>query len=334
MTDSALSHDVLVERLGVLATQSLNLWDVPVEATARLINLSENATYLVENDSGYRSILRIHREDYHTLTAIECELAWMRALNDSGRVITPQTILGLDGKDTQSAQLNGLLSPRYMVMFEFVEGHEPDEDHDLVEPFEELGEIAAHTHLHSIEWKRPQDFERLIWDYEHMLGSKPNWGDWREAPAMDAAALSVLERQARVIGKRLNDFEMESARFGLIHADMRLANLLIHQKSPRLIDFDDCGFGWHMYDFAAGVSFMEDHPQVSDLKKAWVKGYRKIRELPKEDEAEIDTFIMLRRMVLLAWIGSHSETDLAKEQGVDFTRVSVELAETYLSTFG
>jgi hypothetical protein len=36
----------------------------------------------------------------------------------------------------------------------------------------------------------------------------------------------------------------------------------------------------------------------------------------------------------LAWIGSHAETDLAKEQGPDFTRVSVELAEDYLKTFG
>ena len=43
---------------------------------------------------------------------------------------------------------------------------------------------------------------------------------------------------------------------------------------------------------------------------------------------------MLRRMALLAWIGSHAETDLARERGPDFTRVSVELAETYLTRFG
>ena len=138
MSDSAISHEVLVERLAVLANQSLTLWNVPQDASARLINLSENATYLVENNSGYRSILRVHREDYHTLTAIECELAWMRDLHDSDSVITPGTIKGIDGKDTQSAELDGLLSPRYMVMFKFVKGIEPDEDHDLIEPFEEL----------------------------------------------------------------------------------------------------------------------------------------------------------------------------------------------------
>ena len=329
----ALPHDVLVERLARLADQSLALWDLPDGVTARLINLSENATYLVENSAGYRSVLRIHREGYHTRQAISCELAWMRGLNDSDAVITPQTIPGLDGEDIQSAALEGVLSRRFMVMFAFVEGVEPSEDEDLVEPFEELGEIAARTHLHSISWKRPPNFERLTWDFEHMLGSRPNWGDWREAPAMNSAGRAVLERQAALIEKRLAAFGTGPERFGLIHADMRLANLLVLDNSPRLIDFDDCGLGWFGYDFAAGISFMEDHPQVPDLKMAWVKGYRKIRELPQADENEIDTFVSLRRMVLLAWIGSHSETDLAKEQGAEFTRVSVELAETYLQNF-
>jgi len=333
MRDIELPHDVLVERLTILANDSLHLWDIPEDASARLINLSENATYLVENQSGYRSILRLHRQDYHTFNAIECELAWMRALNDSGSVITPPTIKGRDGKDIQSGEIEGKLGQRYMALFEFVEGIEPDEDHDLVEPFEDLGSIAAQTHVHSIGWQRPSNFERLIWDLEHMLGSKPNWGDWREAPAMDSAALEVLQRQENVIKKRLTNYGTGAERFGLIHADMRLANLLIHENSPRLIDFDDCGLGWFMYDFASGVSFMEDHPQVPALKNAWVKGYRKVRDLSDEDEYEIDTFVMLRRMVLLAWIGSHAETDLAKEQGVDFTNVSVSLAEKYLSEY-
>lgn len=331
MRDSDLSHEVLVERLAILANSSLHLWDIPEDATARLINLSENATYLVENENGYRSILRLHRQDYHTKTGIECELAWMRDLNDSGSVITPQAIPGRDGEIIQSGAIEGKLGQRFMALFEFVEGHEPDENHDLVEPFEELGEIAARTHVHSISWKRPENFERLIWDFDHMLGATPNWGDWREAPAMDAAAQEVLQRQEDVIKRRLDAYGTGPDRFGLIHADMRLANLLIYEKSPRLIDFDDCGLGWFMYDFASGVSFMEDHPQVPALKDSWVKGYRKVRELSEADEHEIDTFVMLRRMVLLAWIGSHSETDLAKEQGADFTRVSVDLAEKYLS---
>lgn len=333
MADSAISHEVLVERLATLANRSLGLWNVPEGASARLINLSENATYLVEGASEHRSVLRVHRENYHTERAIESELAWMRALNAEGGVITPPTIAGRDGRIVQKAGVEGLPDPRYMVMFEFIEGEEPREDQDLIAPFEELGEITAKTHLHSMRWPLPETFERLIWDYEHILGADPTWGNWRAAPAMDAAARAVLEEQEAVIKRRLEAFGMGPERYGLIHADMRLANLLVHRGSTRLIDFDDSGFGWHLYDFATGVSFIEDHPDLPALKEAWVRGYRKARDLPAEDEAEIDTFVMLRRMALLAWIGSHSETDLAQEQGPDFTRVSVELAERYLARF-
>jgi Ser/Thr protein kinase RdoA (MazF antagonist) len=65
-----------------------------------------------------------------------------------------------------------------------------------------------------------------------------------------------------------------------------------------------------------------------------VKGYRKVHALPAEDEAEIPTFVMLRRMILVAWIGSHSETDLAQSMGVDYTRRTVPMCEDYLARYG
>ena len=143
MDDAAMSHDILVERLHALANGSLDLWDVPQGSTARLINLSENATYLVEGPGGYRSVLRVHREDYHTVNAIGCELAWMAALAHDGGIETPPAIPGRDGALIQTAGIDGLPRPRQMVMFTFIEGVEPDENADLVGPFEELGEIAA-----------------------------------------------------------------------------------------------------------------------------------------------------------------------------------------------
>ncbi len=40
---------------------------------------------------------------------------------------------------------------------------------------------------------------------------------------------------------------------------------------------------------------------------------------------------MLRRMLLVAWIGSHAETDLARTMGVDYTAGTVGLCEDYLA---
>ena len=60
-----------------------------------------------------------------------------------------------------------------------------------------------------------------------------------------------------------------------------------------MIDFDDCGFSWFIYDFAAAVSFLETEPYIPALQEAWVRGYRSVAELSDEHVAMIPTFIHL-----------------------------------------
>lgn len=248
--------------------------------------------------------------------------------------MTPGVYYGRDGEAIQEGRVSGLAYPRYMVLFQFVEGQQPDENHDLEGPFEELGEIAARTHRHSIGWKRPQPFERLTWNLETVFGANPTWGNWRDAPNVTPEIEAILTRVEDTVKARLAAFGTSPDRYGLIHADMRLANLLISNNGTRLIDFDDCGLGWFLYDFATGISFMEDSPKVPALRDAWVRGYRKVRDMSAAEEAEIDSFIMMRRLALLAWIGSHIEAPEPQALAPDFARVSAELGEAYLGRFG
>ena len=332
MDTTDFSYEETMEHLALLANEALGLWELPTGSKARLINVSENETFLVEAPGGFKSILRIHREDYHTETAIACEHAWSRSLNEEGGVKTPDILPGRNGSTIQSATSTALGQKRYLVMFEFVEGSEPDQQDDLTTGFEELGEIAAKTHLHSIDWERPEPFERLVWDLDTVFGEEATWGNWRDGPNIGRQTRQVLEQVEATVIERLTRYGRGTDRFGLIHADMRLANLLITKGETRLIDFDDCGLGWLMYDFAAGISFMEDDPRIPELKQAWVRGYRSVRSLSEEDEVEIPTFVMMRRLALLAWIGSHSEVDIAKELAPTFAPVSEELGRNYLAS--
>jgi len=99
-------------------------------------------------------------------------------------------------------------------------------------------------------------------------------------------------------------FGKSPERFGLIHSDLRLANLLVENNRILVIGFDDCGFRWYLYDLATSTSFIEHKPHVPSLIQSWLRGYRKIRPLSKEVEIEIMTFIMMRKLQLLAWVGS------------------------------
>jgi Ser/Thr protein kinase RdoA (MazF antagonist) len=305
------------------------------DCALRFVNHSENTTYFATPPGAAEPVvLRVHREGYHTLDGIRSELAWMRALEAEAGVRTPQAIPGLDGADVQTVAHPSLPRPRQCVLFAFIAGAEPQETDDLEAPFRQLGEVTARTHGHSEGWRRPPWFQRLNWDFEHVAGATPNWGRWQEGPDMTPARERQIGRMVDLMERRLARFGRAPSRFGLIHADFRLANLLVHEGDTRVIDFDDSGIGWFLYDAATAVSFFEHDPRVDALMASWCEGYRRVRPLPAEDEAELWTFIMLRRMACLAWMGSHHDTELARTAGPAYSEGSCMLAERYLTRFG
>ena len=321
-------------RLLELASAATGNYDLPTDLSVVMINLSENATYKVEAPDGRRWALRIHRDGYHSKTAIASELAWLMELRQSGVATTPSPLKGHDGEIIQIVSHPAMNRARHVVLSAWETGVEPGIGADLSEPFEILGEVTARMHLHARGWKRPGWFQRHAWDFDTSLGeANPHWGRWRDGMGVDAEKARLFGRAVAVIGRRLAAYGQGPERFGLIHGDLRLANLLIDGMAVKVIDFDDCGFGWHMYDAATPVSFYEHEPQVPGLIESWKQGYRRVTDLPRADEAEIPTFIMLRRLLLVAWIGSHAETDLAKSMGLAYTEGTVGLCEDYLRRF-
>jgi Ser/Thr protein kinase RdoA (MazF antagonist) len=330
-----LLHEAKLECLRELAASALANYGLVGASSPVLINLSENATYRIDDPtSGRRFAMRVHREGYHSKNAIASELAWLQALRNDGVVITPIPVPGKDGDLIQSVGHPAMPRPRNVVLFKWEAGIEPSEKEHLTDKFQILGEVTAKMHLHSRGWRRPPNFERHVWDFSTSLGDRPHWGSWRDGMGLDPAKEKLFADAVGLIERRLARFGQEPDRFGLIHCDMRLANLLVDGDTVKVLDFDDSGFSWHLYDAATAVSFFEHEPHVPELMAAWVEGYRRIHELPAEDEAEIPTFVMLRRMILVAWIGSHSETDLAQSMGVAYTKATVGLCEDYLTKFG
>ena len=275
----------------------------------------------------------MHRPGYHSEAAIRSELRWLDALRDEAGVVTATTLPARDGASIQTLGATaGRAALRRHVLLPHRRASRPRTA--LLEPFERLGEVTARLHGHARRWPLPEGFVRQTWDFDTMLGSRPIWGDWRAGMGMDAARQAQLQRLADAIERRLRRYGQGADRFGLIHADLRLANLLLEGPITKVIDFDDCGFGWYLYDLGAALSFIEHRPDVPELVDAWVRGYRRVAPLAADDEAEIPTFILLRRLLLVAWIGSHAETDLAQSMGEAYTEGSCTLAEQYLARFG
>lgn len=322
------------ERIDELAAAALGRFGLSPAATATLCNVSENHTYRVDDpESGCGYALRVHRAGYRTARQIESELQWVDALREDGAVDTCVPVTAPAGERVVEVSVDGL-GARNVVLFEWLPGAEPDPEGDaVIAGFRTLGAVSARMHAHTRAWRRPAEFDRPVWDYERTLGARGHWGAWQDGLGMGTDERRLLERLDAVIAARLEAYGRGSDRFGLVHADIRLANLLVDEGHVRVIDFDDSGFAWFMYDFATTVSFMEDHPRVPELRAAWLEGYRSVAPLEAADEAELDTFVMLRRLLLVAWIGSHHTfATEAAELGAGFTAGTCALAERYLST--
>jgi Ser/Thr protein kinase RdoA (MazF antagonist) len=326
-------------RLEAIARDALRAYGIGADAVLTLLTVSENATYAVDDPAtGERSVLRVHRPGYHTRTAIESELAWIAAVRAEHVVRTPEVLPARSGALVALGRHpDG--EQRYAVRFAWAPGQEPSPLR-LADDFRALGAITARLHAHTRRWRRPPWFTRFTWNYETSIGPRGHWGRWQDGMAVGVEERSVLCRLDATLRRRLAAFGTGPDRFGLVHADMRLANLLVDGDAPgapdrevTVIDFDDCGFGWYLYDFGSSLSFMEDDPRVPDLTDAWVEGYHEVGSLSREEISELPTFVLLRRLLLVAWIGSHADTALARSMGADYTRGSCELAEQYLSRF-
>ena len=331
--DLSAGGDVM-DQVAACARSALRLHGCHPDASAELLNVSENATFLVSDPDAGPSVLRVHRLGYHTEREIVSELAWMDALRAEAGVRTPRVLPAADGRRVVTVSQNA--APQALRAVRVPARHRAGR----------RARRPADRPATSRSWARsPRGCTATPGRGRGRPGSPGSTGTTRppsgSGPGGDAGrtASASARPNARCSAasttrsaRRLTAFGQGPERYGLVHADTRLANLLVHGGSVAVIDFDDCGFSWYLYDLAAAVSFFEHSPDVPALVDSWLTGYRRAGQLSAEDEAEIWTFILFRRLLLVAWIGSHRGVDIAAELGAGYTQDSCDLAESYLST--
>ncbi len=124
----SLSEAQRSAHLADVAARAAPLWGVSSAARMTLLNISENATYRID-EPGLSAplILRVHRTGYHSIDAIRSELAWMKALKDEAGVETPQALR--TGAAAAASSLASYFGGVRLVSFD-----PPEPDPDLEEP--------------------------------------------------------------------------------------------------------------------------------------------------------------------------------------------------------
>ncbi len=330
-----LPHDQQVAHLHELARHALQHWDGQF-GEIELVKFRENAVFSARRDDGQRVALRIHRNGYHCAAALRSELLWMDALADAG-ITVPQIIRAQDHSHLIEVTHQAIGESRHIDMLAWLPGatagtseHGVQGDTEIDFLFNEAGALAARIHLHSAQWQQPDEFVRHAWDEEGLIGANPFWGRFWELGQLSAEQRDLLQEARRTARRDLRQYGRHLGNFGMIHADLVPENLLIEGPRLRLIDFDDAGFGWHMFELATALYFCLDDPRYEQMKSALLAGYHAVKPLSDADRQTLALFLMLRGTTYLGWIHTRQGTPTAIEMAPMLIDRACRLAREYL----
>jgi Ser/Thr protein kinase RdoA (MazF antagonist) len=262
-----------------------------------LILARENAVFEVALPDGAAAALRLHRQGYQGAEAISSELWWCNALATLGLPV-PRPI-----PQPRGQLLATLASGRYASLVSWMGGVAMGRAGDaFADPVAvqmdrhfRLGQLLRRVHEASAGLILPGNFVRPRWDTEGLVGETPFWGRFWDHPAAQPDQTSVLAAARDTLRAELPRYAAAGGKSGLIHADVLRENVLISDAGLSLIDFDDSGFGFWLYDLGTVLSQNQYEPAREDLRDALMAGYG-------TDAVEmVELFTMARTMASVGW---------------------------------
>ena len=281
-------------------------WGLDGAAVSEL-SRSENVVFRIDVEGDRPLVLRLHRPGYNSLTQLHSEVGWVRSLEQAGLPV-PRAIAAQDGRHYVAVDVAGVEHQAGVVGW--VDGT-PLREHDPmpVECFRRLGELAAGIRLHAERWAPPAGFDRRRWDADGFVGDSPLWGRFWEADDLETDQHSVLSTARDALRDELGSLSTGPDRFGLIHADLHTANVMADRDQLTMIDFDDAGFGWWAHELAVALFDRHDEDDYDEARRLMLEGYRSVHPLDAEEEATIDTFLVVRHCMLVGWLDHRKDLE-------------------------
>ncbi len=321
-----------------LAEAATSRWPLQARRVEPL-KVRENAVFCVHLEDGGKVVMRIHRLGYHADDALHSEQLWMRALA-AQHISVPRALHSRAGRTFELLELPGLRGPRQVDIFHWIEGSQLGSVEQglaagadsIAEIYATVGEMAARIHTQACEWQPPPGFRRHSWDADGLAGEHPFWGRFWELRALSAGERRLFEDLRVRIHAVLNGFGTQRDRYSLIHADLVPENILISGSRPQIIDFDDAGFGWHLFEIATSLYFIRRELFYETARDALIEGYRRVRTLPDEHLALLPLFLAARGTTYLGWVHTREGEPVARELTPQLIELAVAAAQDYLAS--
>ena len=303
------------------------LWNLDLEESV-LFAARENQVYKLTDINGKQYALRVHRQGYTSTSELESELSWMKILSEQGlSVPTPYV--------SQHHNLFETVNGHTLDLLDWLDGAPLGKTGQLLNIsnrqsiFHLLGKTIARLHQLSDNWEQPPQFTKRAWSSDGLVGERPVWGKFWENPSLNKDQKALL-LEARSKAQAFFTAFDGTLDYGLIHADTVRENILIHQGKVRLIDFDDSGNGYRLFDIASALIKNENEPDYHALRNNLIAGYNSVRAI---DTQHLELFIALRSFTYVGWIITRLDEDGGQERNKRFIVEALRKAEKLVSAY-
>jgi Ser/Thr protein kinase RdoA (MazF antagonist) len=245
-------------------------------------NLNTLANYAIEvKSSTGHFALKIYNPASRTATDVQWEIDLTLHLIKNGAPVA-RPVAGNDGKYVQTFAIEG--QNLTTVLFDWVAGEKPKPE---LSTYTLIGEAAARIHnaadtfTSELPRERYDAHELIDNQLERMETPLRESGQWQRV-------FELSERMRKIITN-------PSLNYGIIHNDLTLDNVHLDGNTLAVFDLDSAAESWRAAE-AWGVLRAAD-----DRFKAWLEGYRSVRDFSLDDEKAVAAFGIVEDIRNVVW---------------------------------
>jgi Ser/Thr protein kinase RdoA (MazF antagonist) len=227
--------------------------------------------YLVETPTRPH-ILRVSHHHWRTKEEINFELEWLHFLRNRHLPVA-SPILTKEGD--LALEIDAPEGKRYAVLFEYASGQIPLGD---LNPSQGsiLGETLAKIHHAACDFQSPHQRQALNLEYL-LADSLTTIAPFMQHRQQD---LCFLGEVAKEIEQQLQHFPQNEPFWSICWGDPHSGNVhFTEDDRPTLFDFDQCGYGWRIFDIAKFLQVSLRTGMSHKVRQAFVCGYQSHQEL-------------------------------------------------------
>jgi len=260
------------------------------------VRTSENVVFRLQTDNGRYYALRIRRIIGDYQEQIASELMVLHDFHTRTGADIPAPLAARSGE--LFCMVNDGGHDYMCIIFNWVSGVHLGGNKITSAHMASMARSVAQLHGFSSAYRPPAGFVRPVYDDGWFFGEK-SWTAGDEfMKQIEPQACSYLRDVNDLIRARLKEYPRTAQTFGLIHYDLHAGNFLFDDGKANMIDFDECGFGWYLFDLAHILFEFIGDPRFDAFKEVVAKTYGRGRC----SDSDLNLFLALQGIAYMNWL--------------------------------